>query len=417
MVDPILPRWRTMPRSASRGSRHARPKRATAVDGKPAKARRKGLALAQDGDPRKASWETSRHNFSNSRRSSRTGKPHSVHGTGGIPGSWSPGAARAAVGAGDETRGHGATSRAARSHAAWSARSRRSADSTLSDGSVLPSRAMARSAGRTEDVPKPLAARRKWIGDRGPSHPGPRPHARIRAGRARRRPRAAARPVGVGAPAAARARSARPPAPDGVDHGRAAAEAAGHGSGDVHALAHGLRESPEVALARRGPPRRSPTAARGAVEVQHCAAARRCRRESPARRCRRQQPGCVPQAVAGVEAAALEVGGVELHRQREVAPDRGPGAGHERQQQPRAVLEAAAPRSVRRLARGLRNATAGSRAPRQLTPVKPTSRATTARRRSARRCLRIASSSSGTGMPNCRPGRRTGTADGASARG
>ena len=78
MVDSILPRWRTMPASCSSRSTSRSPKSATASTSKPAKAARKFSRLRRMVSHDSPDWKPSRQIFSNSRVSSRTGRPHSV---------------------------------------------------------------------------------------------------------------------------------------------------------------------------------------------------------------------------------------------------------------------------------------------------------------------------------------------------
>src|SRR4029450_11240899 len=78
MVASILTRLRTMPGSASSRSTSRAPNRATTAGSKPANASRKRSRLRRIVSQLSPAWNPSRESFSNSRRSSATGRPHSV---------------------------------------------------------------------------------------------------------------------------------------------------------------------------------------------------------------------------------------------------------------------------------------------------------------------------------------------------
>jgi hypothetical protein len=73
----ILARFRTMPASASRRSRSASPKAATAARSNPAKAARKFSRLRKMVSQDSPDWKPSRHSRSKIWLSPRTGRPHS----------------------------------------------------------------------------------------------------------------------------------------------------------------------------------------------------------------------------------------------------------------------------------------------------------------------------------------------------
>lgn len=77
IVASIFPRWRMIPASPSRRCTSFSPKRATFAGSKPAKAFRKFSRLRRIVSHERPDWNPSRHSFSNSRRSSPTGRPHS----------------------------------------------------------------------------------------------------------------------------------------------------------------------------------------------------------------------------------------------------------------------------------------------------------------------------------------------------
>jgi hypothetical protein len=77
MVASILARLRTMPGSASSRSTSAGPKRATASGSNPANTSRNRSRLRRMVSQLSPAWNPSSDSFSNSRRSSPTGRPHS----------------------------------------------------------------------------------------------------------------------------------------------------------------------------------------------------------------------------------------------------------------------------------------------------------------------------------------------------
>ena len=78
ITDSIFPRWRTMPASSSRRDTSRSSKRAMASMSKLANPARKASRLFRMVSQLKPLWKPSRQIFSNSRRSSATGNPHSV---------------------------------------------------------------------------------------------------------------------------------------------------------------------------------------------------------------------------------------------------------------------------------------------------------------------------------------------------
>ena len=78
MVASILARLRTIPGSASSRSTCSAPNPATAAGSKPWNARRKFSRLRRIVSQLSPAWNPSSDSFSNSRRSSATGRPHSV---------------------------------------------------------------------------------------------------------------------------------------------------------------------------------------------------------------------------------------------------------------------------------------------------------------------------------------------------
>ncbi len=77
IVASILPRWRTMPGSASSRATSASPQPATACGSNPAKAARNDSRLRRMVIQASPAWNPSSTSFSHSARESRSGTPHS----------------------------------------------------------------------------------------------------------------------------------------------------------------------------------------------------------------------------------------------------------------------------------------------------------------------------------------------------
>ena len=77
-VDSILPRWRTMPASCSSRSTSASPQRASTRSRTRRRRRGNSRACAGWSASSGPDWKPSRQSFSNSRRSSAAGRPHSL---------------------------------------------------------------------------------------------------------------------------------------------------------------------------------------------------------------------------------------------------------------------------------------------------------------------------------------------------
>jgi len=78
IVASILPRWRTIEASFRRRSTSASANSATRAVSKLANARRKASRLRRMVSQDRPDWNPSRQSFSKRRRSSWTGRPHSV---------------------------------------------------------------------------------------------------------------------------------------------------------------------------------------------------------------------------------------------------------------------------------------------------------------------------------------------------